>query len=94
MTVTLPAYSEERVVGEVMADIRTLCPDPAEAEVLVADDGSPDGTAAPAERHAAGPTRSAHPGPPRSYRKFSPDQGSGGGTRERPDSRGHGKRIP
>jgi glycosyltransferase involved in cell wall biosynthesis len=93
LTVLLPAYSEERVVGEVVADIRPLYIDPPEAELPVADDESPDGTAEAADRRADGPIRSAHPGRLRGYRKFSPDQGSGGGTQERPGSRGREKLI-
>jgi glycosyltransferase involved in cell wall biosynthesis len=59
LTVLLPAYHEERVIGRVVAGIRELYPDPAEVEVLVVDDGSKDGTAAVAA--AAGARVVRHP---------------------------------
>ena len=59
LTVLLPAYHEERVIGRVVADIRELYPDPAEVEVLVVDDGSKDGTATAAA--AAGARVVRHP---------------------------------
>jgi len=59
LTVLLPAYHEERVIGRVVAGIRELYPDPAEVEVLVVDDGSRDGTATAAT--AAGARVVRHP---------------------------------
>jgi len=59
LTVLLPAYHEERVIGRVVADIRELYPDPAAVEVLVVDDGSKDGTAT--EAAAAGARVVRHP---------------------------------
>jgi glycosyltransferase involved in cell wall biosynthesis len=59
LTVLLPAYHEERVIGRVVAGIRELYPHPAAVEVLVVDDGSKDGTAEAAA--AAGARVVCHP---------------------------------
>jgi polyprenyl-phospho-N-acetylgalactosaminyl synthase len=47
IAVVIPAYNEEKMIGQVIKDVRTACP-----HVFVVDDGSSDGTAASA--HAAG----------------------------------------
>jgi glycosyltransferase involved in cell wall biosynthesis len=59
LTVLLPAYHEEPVIGRVVVGILELYPDPAKVEVLVVDDGSKDGTAAAAT--AAGARVVRHP---------------------------------
>jgi glycosyltransferase involved in cell wall biosynthesis len=53
LTVLLPAYHEERVIGRVVTRIREIYPDRSQVEVLVVDDGSADGTAAAAEEAGA-----------------------------------------
>ena len=59
LSIILPAYNEAGVIGQVVERIRHLYPDPTEAEVLVVDDGSTDGTGAAAE--AAGARVIRHP---------------------------------
>ena len=53
LTVLLPAYHEEGIIGRVVTRIRGLYPDQSQAEVLVVDDGSADGTGAAAEKAGA-----------------------------------------
>jgi len=59
LSIILPAYNEAEVIGEVVAGIRRLYPDPGEVEVLVVDDGSTDGTSEAAA--AAGARVVRHP---------------------------------
>ena len=59
LTVLLPAYHEEAVIGIVVSNIRELYPNSDESEILVVDDGSRDGTASAAE--AAGARVVRHP---------------------------------
>ena len=49
--VILPTFNEAENIAEVLDRVRAAVPD---AEVLVVDDGSPDGTAELAESWAAG----------------------------------------
>ncbi len=45
LTIVIPAFNEERAIGQVIADIRTVCGSLVH-EIIVVDDGSTDGTAA------------------------------------------------
>ncbi len=45
LTILLPAFHEERIIGHVVNGIREIYPDSSEVEILVVDDGSDDGTA-------------------------------------------------
>src|SRR5690606_30362257 len=56
LSIILPAKNEESSVGEVVRRARHVCPD---AEIIVVDDGSTDGTASAAE--SAGATVVRHP---------------------------------
>ena len=56
--VVLPTYQEIENIGAAVACIRQACPD---ADVLVVDDASPDGTAAAAEQAGAHVLRRAGP---------------------------------
>ncbi len=55
----IPAFNEESTIGEVLERIRALGLD---AQVIVVDDGSTDGTAAIAEAHGATVIRQANAG--------------------------------
>lgn len=59
LSVILPAFHEEQVIGHVVKGIRDLHPDTTDVEVLVVDDGSRDGTADKAA--GAGATVVRHP---------------------------------
>ena len=59
LSIILPAYNESAIIGEVIAKLRALYPDPNDVEVLVIDDGSSDGTGAAAA--AAGARVIQHP---------------------------------
>lgn len=50
LTVALPAFQEVHVIADVIASIRSTCPD---AEILVVADGSTDGTPEAAEQAGA-----------------------------------------
>lgn len=52
LTIVIPAYNEERTIGQVMARVAAV-PFPIAREVLVVDDGSRDGTLAVARAVAA-----------------------------------------
>ena len=51
VSVVIPAYNAERTMDETLASVRRQSHD--ELEIVVVDDGSTDGTAAIADRHAA-----------------------------------------
>ena len=53
ISVVIPAFREEAVIGSVLAQVHEVLQAYAEAEVLVIDDGSPDGTGAAAARAGA-----------------------------------------
>jgi glycosyltransferase involved in cell wall biosynthesis len=53
ISVVIPAYREEGRVGETVRAVRRALEGAGETEVLVVDDGSPDGTAGEAERAGA-----------------------------------------
>lgn len=59
LSVILPAFHEEQAIAQVVKGVRDLYPDTGEAEVVVVDDGSQDGTAAVAA--AAGARVVRHP---------------------------------
>lgn len=73
LTIVIPAYNEERTIGEVIARVAAV-DFPVAREVLVVDDGSRDGTRAVAERAAA-----AHAGVVRVLHK--PNGGKGSAVR-------------
>jgi len=53
VSVILPAYNEEAIVGEVLDRIGEVAPDDGAWETIVVDDGSEDRTAEVAEAHGA-----------------------------------------
>ena len=59
LTILLPAYNEECIIGSVIARIREAYPEPSGVEILVVDDGSNDRTGPVAE--AAGARVVRHP---------------------------------
>lgn len=60
VSIVIPAYREEKSVGQVVEGVRAVMRDrPGGHEILVVDDGSPDGTAASAAK--AGAQVIAHP---------------------------------
>lgn len=56
ISIVIPVYQESEIIGSVVASIRTIVP---EAEIIVVDDGSNDGTAEAAR--AAGARVHSHP---------------------------------
>jgi len=57
LSVVIPAFNEERTLGQVIARVREVEIAPVEREIIVVDDGSTDGTAALAEKMAGADLR-------------------------------------